>query len=209
MPGGPTAVATHEIGVTAVDPAAFLASARASAPPRPQAPPVRARSVTVTAADLDADDPMPWRLLSACRDTNPTIFYPQLAPTERWDRSDPDVSAAMSLCRVCRVQADCLTYALEHREDEGIWGGTDPFTRRAMLRSMGGRISSGNVPVEPAEIAEVIPMPVDDVEPTDEDLAELEAALDLDDDVVDFSGDDIEALDDAQEDVDELELMAS
>ena len=191
--------------MTSVDPVAFLAAARAAAPARTETPPARrGRSVPVTRADLDADDPMPWRLRSACRDIDPAIFYLPLSPTERWDQSD--AAAAKSVCRRCATQADCLTYALEHREPDGIWGGADPFTRRAMLRSMGGRISSGNVPVEPAEIAEVIPMPVDDVEPTDEDLAELEAALDLD---ADFSGDDIEALDDAQEDVEDLELMAS
>lgn len=133
---------------------------------------------------------MPWRLEAACRDTDPNTFYPQLSPTDRWDRTDPDVAAAMSLCRVCSAQVDCLTYALEHREDEGIWGGTDPFTRRAMLRSMGGRISSGNVPIEtPEPVAEVIELALDEREPTAAELAELEADEDLDLSFDDPSGD--------------------
>lgn len=123
---------------------------------------------------------MPWRLDAACRDTDPNIFHPQLSPKERWNRSDPAVSVAMSLCRVCAAQVDCLTYALEHREEHGIWGGTDPFTRRAMLRSMGGRISSGNVSLEePEPVAEVAEMTLDEREPTPAEMAELEADLDL------------------------------
>jgi WhiB family redox-sensing transcriptional regulator len=170
--------------VTPVDPLAFLAAALEAAPASVPVPKPR-RLARGAEQSVDADDPMPWRLDAACRDTDPNIFYPQLSPTERWDRTDPDVSAAMSLCRVCAVQVDCLTYALEHREDEGIWGGTDPFARKAMLRSMGGRISSGNVPLEePEPVAEVIEMTLDEREPTAAELAELEADLDLDSDPV-------------------------
>lgn len=177
------------------DPVAFLAAARKATPQRVQAP-VRRRLAADAELAIDHDDPMPWRVNSACRDTHPSIFYPQLANTSRWDRTEPEFAEALAFCRVCDTQSNCLIYALERREDDGVWGGTDPFTRRAMLRSMGGRISSGNVPVEAAEPAAEVVVLVPDAEPTDAELAELEADLaedpdfDLVDDLFDTDPDD-------------------
>lgn len=158
------------------DPVAFLAAARKATPQRVQAP-VRRRLAADAEVAIDHDDPMPWRVKAACRFSHPSVFYPQLANTSRWDRTEPEFAEALAFCRVCDVQSDCLIYALERREDDGVWGGTDPFTRRAMLRSMGGRISSGNVPVEAAEPAAEVIVLAPDTEPTDAELAELEADL--------------------------------
>lgn len=41
---------------------------------------------------------------------------------------------ARLICEGCPVQTDCLTYALEGKVDDGIWGGTDGKQRRAMRR---------------------------------------------------------------------------
>ena len=63
-----------------------------------------------------------WRLLAACQDMDPNIFYP-----------DPPLSAdirkAQAVCRECPVRAECETYAWAYPELAGVWGG----------RWMGGR----------------------------------------------------------------------
>lgn len=41
---------------------------------------------------------------------------------------------AKAICSVCPVLKECLTYSLERREKEGVWGGTDPRTRRTLSR---------------------------------------------------------------------------
>lgn len=42
---------------------------------------------------------------------------------------------AKAICSVCPVIDACLRGALERREPDGIWGGTTPSERRAMLRA--------------------------------------------------------------------------
>ena len=41
---------------------------------------------------------------------------------------------AKAVCRGCPVAEACLRYALEHRIDEGIWGGLTERERRAIHR---------------------------------------------------------------------------
>ena len=43
---------------------------------------------------------------------------------------------AKKLCNGCPVTAQCLQYALDHREEHGVWGGTHPKDRRTILRRM-------------------------------------------------------------------------
>jgi hypothetical protein len=64
-----------------------------------------------------------------------------------WFREDRNNAAskmmtmeAKVLCQTCPVKSDCLTYALDGKVDDGIWGGTDPKQRRAMRRKV--RITS-------------------------------------------------------------------
>ena len=52
------------------------------------------------------------------------MFFP--APSEPAD-------AAVALCRTCDVQGACLAWALEVGDCHGVWGGTTPRERRAML----------------------------------------------------------------------------
>ena len=51
----------------------------------------------------------------ACADMDPAVFYPA-----RGQSATP----AKVACRSCPVRAECLTYAVEHREWWGVWGGT-------------------------------------------------------------------------------------
>lgn len=41
---------------------------------------------------------------------------------------------AKRICRGCPVMAECLQWALEHDEQEGVWGGLDPNERAALRR---------------------------------------------------------------------------
>ena len=40
------------------------------------------------------------------------------------------VRAAQEFCQSCPVCEDCLEFALEHRQDHGVWGGTSERERR-------------------------------------------------------------------------------
>jgi WhiB family redox-sensing transcriptional regulator len=46
------------------------------------------------------------------------------------------VAAAIAVCSDCLVRAECLRYALDHDERDGIWGGTTPAQRKMMLSAM-------------------------------------------------------------------------
>lgn len=73
----------------------------------------------------------------ACREADPELFHPELAPTMR---------LAIKICKVCPVVNECLSYALAHMRDEdndpacraigqhGVWGGTTPQQRRIIAR---------------------------------------------------------------------------
>jgi len=71
-----------------------------------------------------------WRTRGACRSVDPETFFP--APSEPAD-------AALALCRTCEVQGPCLAWALEVGDCHGVWGGTTPRERRAMLVAWRGQ----------------------------------------------------------------------
>jgi WhiB family redox-sensing transcriptional regulator len=62
----------------------------------------------------------------ACRTEDPTLFFPPY--------DSPSANApAKAVCERCPIKPECLEWALDH-EDEGVWGGTGPADRRALLR---------------------------------------------------------------------------
>jgi WhiB family transcriptional regulator, redox-sensing transcriptional regulator len=65
-----------------------------------------------------------WRTRGACQTVDPETFFPAA--------SEP-ADAAVALCRTCDVQGPCLAWALEAGDCHGVWGGTTPRERRAML----------------------------------------------------------------------------
>jgi hypothetical protein len=67
----------------------------------------------------------PWTARAQCAETDPEIFFPP--------KGDP-ATAARAICRCCPVRDDCLVYALDAREEYGIWGGLDPDERRNLRR---------------------------------------------------------------------------
>lgn len=69
-----------------------------------------------------------WHTHALCRTGKHTTakFYPDGAGKPNWQ-------PALEICRACPVINECLDYALEHRELEGVWGGTTPRQRRRIL----------------------------------------------------------------------------
>jgi WhiB family redox-sensing transcriptional regulator len=76
---------------------------------------------------LERDD---WRDYSACRDTDPDLFF----PVGTTGPAIEQIENAKAVCRQCDVQRECLDYALATNQDSGIWGGTSEEERRALRR---------------------------------------------------------------------------
>ena len=66
-----------------------------------------------------------WWGLGACRGLDATIFYPD---------EEVDAGTAKSICAQCRVQTECLEFALTNREKAGVWGGATERERRRIVR---------------------------------------------------------------------------
>lgn len=67
-----------------------------------------------------------WMDDAACADKDPNLFFPERGTHGSLIRQ------AKAICRTCPVKADCLDYALRHREYHGIWGGTTNRERRRL-----------------------------------------------------------------------------
>ena len=69
-----------------------------------------------------------WRTDAACRGMNPAIFHP--------DRGDADgIRQALEVCAGCPVAQQCLTWALDTNQKQGVWGGTTGRDRRELRRT--------------------------------------------------------------------------
>lgn len=83
-------------------------------------------SVSMTLADADND----WRDQSACRDTDPDLFFPVGTTGPAIEQIDN----AKAVCDRCEVRQPCLDFALTSNQDSGIWGGTSEEERRKLRR---------------------------------------------------------------------------
>jgi WhiB family redox-sensing transcriptional regulator len=73
----------------------------------------------------------PWMDNARCIDLSPSEFFPN---------EGVGVEVAKRVCAECIVKEECLEYALTHRIDHGVWGGSSERERRRILRSR--RVSS-------------------------------------------------------------------
>lgn len=73
-----------------------------------------------------------WQLRGACRGPQSAVFFPPPAP-ERRDEKRFREASAKAICKTCPVQAECLTYALQIREQHGIWGGLSEAERLSLV----------------------------------------------------------------------------
>lgn len=73
--------------------------------------------------------------LAACRKAGDELFFPI-----SYQATGPQAMEAKSICRTCPILADCLQYALQAGEADGIWGGlTPPERRRARATTAASR----------------------------------------------------------------------
>lgn len=68
---------------------------------------------------------MSWREHRACVGVDPEVFFPDVGR---------NAATAKAICASCSVQAECLRYALENREEYGVWGGLAPWERQGRQR---------------------------------------------------------------------------
>jgi WhiB family redox-sensing transcriptional regulator len=71
-----------------------------------------------------------WRDDAACRDTDPSLFFPIGTTGPAIDQ----IEEAKAVCRHCDVQAACLEFALATHQDSGVWGGTSEDERRQIRK---------------------------------------------------------------------------
>lgn len=69
-----------------------------------------------------------WRESAACLDLGGEVdFFPSQEDIQGIER-------AKQVCAGCPVQDNCLVYAIETNQSDGIWGGTDPRERSKLRR---------------------------------------------------------------------------
>jgi WhiB family transcriptional regulator, redox-sensing transcriptional regulator len=80
-----------------------------------------------------ATDPAPlaWMSEGACLAEDPELFF----PVGEGGANTAQVDQARSICDQCRVEAECLRFALTNRVKNGIWGGRTEQERGAMIRN--------------------------------------------------------------------------
>ncbi|SFD74615.1 WhiB family transcriptional regulator [Streptomyces aidingensis] len=72
-----------------------------------------------------------WRHLAACAaEADPELFFPigDAGPALL------QIEEAKAVCRRCPVQKQCLAWALETRQEHGVWGGLSEDERRKAAR---------------------------------------------------------------------------
>ncbi|MFH8483663.1 WhiB family transcriptional regulator [Streptomyces sp. NPDC018055] len=99
----------------------------------------RSTTSAVPATDTGGD----WRNRSACRDVDPELFF----PTGTDPRSQAQARRAKRVCGGCPVRAACLSWALDNKQDTGVWGGLDERERRELH----GRPSAAQKAPRPSE----------------------------------------------------------
>jgi len=69
--------------------------------------------------------PVEWQGAARCAEVDPEIFFPERGGSSK---------AARAVCSGCSVRAQCLEYALNNKEQFGIWGGTSERERRRLRK---------------------------------------------------------------------------
>lgn len=71
-----------------------------------------------------------WQEVSACRDTDPEMFF----PVGTTGTAANQIQRALAICSVCEVQEPCLQFALETNQEFGVWGGYPEDDRRRLRK---------------------------------------------------------------------------
>ena len=73
-----------------------------------------------------------WLGDAACRTIIPELFFPR----GRDFAFETEVAMAKAVCSQCPVVQQCLTWAIDSGQDEGVWGGMMPRERTRYRRQM-------------------------------------------------------------------------
>jgi WhiB family redox-sensing transcriptional regulator len=79
---------------------------------------------------FDAEEP--WYEEAACASYPAEVFFP---PSD----APSAANAAKAICAGCPVREECLSFALETAQAEGVWGGMDAGERRRLRRRLRDR----------------------------------------------------------------------
>lgn len=79
---------------------------------------------------VDLEISTDWRERAACTDYPTDLFFPagETGPAEM------QIKRAKEVCGRCDVSDDCLLYALEANQRDGIWGGLTADERKRLRR---------------------------------------------------------------------------
>lgn len=72
-----------------------------------------------------------WRDKAACRTADPAVFFPIGTTGPAVQQAEK----AKAVCRGCPVVTECLDWALNSGEENGIWGGLTEDARRSLQRA--------------------------------------------------------------------------
>jgi WhiB family transcriptional regulator, redox-sensing transcriptional regulator len=72
-----------------------------------------------------------WRAEGACLSADPDLFFPISATGS----SGSQIAQAKAVCAACTVRQECMGFALDHSDVQGIWGGTTDDERRKLRRA--------------------------------------------------------------------------
>jgi WhiB family redox-sensing transcriptional regulator len=73
---------------------------------------------------------MTWRDRAACLGVDPELFF----PIGNTGPALLQIEEAKAVCRRCKVVEPCLSWAIEARQEDGVWGGLSADERRAVKR---------------------------------------------------------------------------
>lgn len=71
-------------------------------------------------------DTSSWAPQGLCR-TLPAEWW--FADDNRTPQGRQDTQKAIQYCLICPVKQQCLKYAVDNKEEHGVWGGTTPMDR--------------------------------------------------------------------------------
>jgi WhiB family redox-sensing transcriptional regulator len=73
---------------------------------------------------------MTWRDRAACLGVDPELFF----PIGNTGPALLQIEEAKAVCRRCAVVEPCLSWAMESRQQDGVWGGLSADERGAVKR---------------------------------------------------------------------------
>ena len=89
-----------------------------------------------------------WQARSACRDTDPELFFPASDDFTAVENA-AQLLAAAKVCHGCPVRRECLTYAVDSGQRHGIWAGHTPAQLRSIRRARRAGVPHPEIDHEP------------------------------------------------------------